>query len=108
MIIDERLKNTIKVLIVLWIASVIWLLLVRYTDRWAQYARESIYEMRTLLIKWLDAEPKISYEELLPTSQLSWWITTTWVIINSGSVPYEVLQERLQYYQDSKQELWWK
>lgn len=79
-----------------------------YTIWGANYYATSKIELKEALLKILDAQPKHSDLEpylQTPAEQLS-GLYTTGIITSSGSVNASVLQERLEYYQKSKTELW--
>lgn len=104
-------KTVAKIIIVFWLALGLGRSAVTYTTRGADYYKVAKQELRIAILDVLDAEDKRSdltpYLQT-PAEQLSWLYTSGVVIGTWNGVNPEVLQERLQYYQESKNELWWE
>lgn len=98
-----------KIIIILALAVGIGRSLVNYTSRWAEYYRTAQIELKNALLDLLDAEPRKSDLDpylQTPAEQLS-GLYNSGIIIGSGNgIDATVLQERLEYYQSNKTELW--
>lgn len=101
-------KTFAKIIIVLCLAFGIGRGLVHYTTRGADYYEIAKKEIRSALLDVLDAEDKNSdlapYLQT-PAEELS-GLYNSGIVIGSGTVDSATIQERLEYYQSSKVELW--
>ena len=104
-------KTFAKITIVLSLAFGIGRGIVKYTTRGADYYEIAKKEMRIAILDVLDAEDKNSdlapYIQT-PAQQLSGLYNSGIVIGSGNNVDATILQERLEYYQSSKTELWWQ